>query len=286
MKGKRYYDILKTTIKIGGEFMKKEMQKYTLETINDYIYALRIPFEDIFTTVYFVKTEQGTLLFDTASNDCAVENAIIPAFHQLGVSEDGLKYIFISHSHDDHAGGLRRLLAYYPNACVVSRSETLRETFASYKFLSPQEDEVLLDNLRVVFLTGHTQDSATIYDKRTKTLISGDSIQLYGVFGSGDWGSNVSFVKEYVRNIQNLRNMDIDAILTAHNFHPYGRMFFGKLQIASALDACLAPFAIIKKLIDEFPDADDETICKQYNSQGNLPTLGCHVIKSYREETL
>ena len=263
----------------------EKVQAYPLETIRDNIYALRIPYKDIFTTVYFVKTAQGALLFDAASYDCDVDNAIVPTLHQLDIGENDLKYIFISHNHPDHAGGLGRLLALYPNACVISRSESLRKKFASYMVVSPQEDEILLDDLRVVFLTGHTKDSAALYDRRTKTLISGDSLQLYGIFGSGIWGANISFAAEYAQNIQKLRNMDIDAILTAHNYHPCGRMFFGKSEITAALDACLAPFARIRKLIEESPDADDETLCKRYNAQGDLPTLGSHVIKKYREGT-
>ena len=125
--------------------------------------------------------------------------------------------------------------------------------------------------------------SAALYDHRTKTLISGDCLQLYGIFGSGNWGANIPFSSEYTKKIQELRKMDIEAILTAHDYYPCGRMYFGKEEIASALDACLAPFALIQKLIDEAPDADDEAICKRYNSQGKLPTLGVHVIKKYRE---
>ena len=259
------------------------MKANSLEKINDHIYALCIPYKDIFTTVYFVNTAQGALLFDTATYDCDIEDAVIPALHQLGIGENDLKYVFISHNHTDHAGGLSRLLASYPKVCVVSRSEALRDKFASYTVLLPREGEILLDDLSVVFVTGHTQDSAALYDSRTKTLISGDSLQLYGIFGSGKWGANISFSSEYAEKIQKLREMDLDAILTAHDYHPCGRMYFGKTKIEAALDACLAPFGLIQRLMDENPDADDETICERYNAQGDLPILDVHVIKKYRE---
>ena len=263
--------------------MEKEATVYDLEKINDDIYALRTPYKDIFTTVYFIKTAHGALLFDAASYDCDVENAIIPALHKLGIGEAELKYIFISHNHADHSGGLGRLLTSYPNACVVSGSAALREKFAPHAFLSPADGDALLGDLSVVLLPGHSWDSAALYDKRTKMLISGDSLQLYGIFGSGNWGANVSYAAAYAEHIQKLREMDIAAILTAHDYHPYGRSFFGKAEIEAALDACLSPFKLIQKLMEESPDADDEAICKKYNAQGNLPTLGLHVVKKYRE---
>ena len=254
-----------------------------LEKINDRIHALRIPYKDIFTTVYFVNTEDGMLLFDTASYDQDIDDCVIPALRQLGVGEDDLKYVFISHNHTDHAGGLERLLSFYPKVCVVSRSDALAERFGSDTVLSPREGETLLKDLSVVFITGHTADSAALYDGKTKMLICGDCLQLYGIFGSGKWGANISFFAEYEEAISKLRILDIDAILTAHDYHPCGRMFFGKEAISAALDACLAPFARIQQLIDFDPSADDETICARYHSQGDLPTLAPRVVKRYRE---
>jgi len=254
-----------------------------LEKVNDRIYALCTPYKDIFTTVYFIITDKGVLLFDTASYDYDVEDAIIPALRKLGVGQNDLKYIFISHNHTDHAGGLGKLLSVYPNAFVVSGNESLRKKFEAYTFLSPIDGEILLDALRVLFVTGHTKDSMALYDNKTKTLISGDCLQLYGIFGSGCWGANISFPTEYARDIKKIREIEPDAILTAHDYHPCGRMYFGSSEISSALDACLEPFALIKQLIEESPNANDEIICERYNSGGILPTLGVHVIKKFRE---
>ena len=263
--------------------MREKIQINHLEKINDRIYALRTPYKDIFTTVYVIKTDCGALLFDAASYDCDVEDAIIPALHQLGIGEEDLKYVLISHYHADHAGGLKRLLAAYPSTRVITRNDDLKERLSSYTVLSPNEGELLLNDLGIVWIPGHTKDSLALLDHKTKTLISGDGLQLYGIFGSGNWGANISFPSEYMEKIQALREMDIDAILTAHDYHPLGQTYFGKAEIAAALDACLAPFARIQQLIDEAPDADDETVCERYNAQGALPTLGVHVVKQYRK---
>ena len=46
---------------------------------------------------------------------------------------------------------------------------------------------------KIDLVTGHASDCAALYDRKTKTLISGDCLQLFGVFGSGAWGANISF---------------------------------------------------------------------------------------------
>lgn len=262
------------------------IQMNRLEKINDDIYALCIPYLDIYTTVYFIRTESGMLLFDTAGSARDAEEDIIPVLRDtLGVGENDLRYIFVSHNHSDHAGGLARLLEEYPEACIVSGNEALREIYGSSGFLSPSDDEKLLECLSVVLVPGHTKDSASIYDSRTKTLISGDCLQLYGIFGSGKWGANVTFYKEHAEAVQKLRKMDIEAIFAAHDYHPCGRKYIGKEEIEKALDACLAPFEDIRRLIMENPDAYDEKICELYNSR-KLPCLSVRVVKRYRETVL
>ena len=66
--------------------------------INENIYRLTIPFKDIFTTVYVLKTDEGALLFDTATYDEDIQNYIIPFLDELEITEDMLKYVFISHT--------------------------------------------------------------------------------------------------------------------------------------------------------------------------------------------
>ena len=58
--------------------MNEKIQLNHLEKINDHIYALCTPYKDIFTTVYFIKTEHGAILFDAASFESDAENYIFP----------------------------------------------------------------------------------------------------------------------------------------------------------------------------------------------------------------
>lgn len=253
-----------------------------IQKINENIYRITIPYKDIFTTVYTIKTDNGILLFDAGSYDEDIENYILLALSVLEISADLIKYVFVSHNHKDHAGGLCAFMKKFPNTCIISRCHKIKEEYARYNVLTPLDNDVVLDVLQIITIPGHTQDSSAIYDTRTKTLISGDSLQLYGIFGSGYWGSNITYPKEYFDAIDKLRKMDIQHILTAHDYHPYGYSYVGKEAVSKALDACIRPLNEIKDLIFQNPDADDEDICTLYNSS-NKPTLGVRVVSALRE---
>ena len=93
--------------------------------------------------------------------------------------------MFISHNHTDHAGGLGAFMKAFPNTCIISRHPDIIERFKGYNTLLPQEESVILNDLKIVTIIGHTADSSAILDMRTNTLISGDGLQLHGIFGSG-----------------------------------------------------------------------------------------------------
>ena len=250
--------------------------------INDNIYRTAVPYKDIFTTLYVVRTPGGAVLFDAASFDEDVENYILPFLRETGVGEEELKYIFISHNHRDHAGGLPVLLPRMPKVCVVSRSQMLPEKHAGYSFLKPEDGDVLLDVLRVVTIPGHTSDSMALLDTRTNTMITGDSLQLYGIYGSGPWGANICLPVEHMQAVEKVRGLAVEEILTAHDYHPCGHHYVGREQVELALDSCIAPIMKVKELLLANPDAEDAAIQKLYNDAEYLPNLNARLVSSVR----
>lgn len=254
----------------------------SITKINNNIHRLTIPYKDIFTTVYAVKTDEGVLVFDSGSYDEDVEKCIVPFFADIGIDAEMIKYVFISHNHKDHAGGLDSFMKKFPKTRIITRCPRLKEKFAGYNIISPNDGDIVLGMLKVITVPGHTQDSSAIYYIRTKTLISGDCLQLYGIFGSGNWGSNISLPTEHIEAINKLRGIDIEHILTAHDYHPYGYSYAGKNAVSKALDACVEPLEEIKNLILLNRGLDDEKICEIYNNP-NKPTVGKHVVTAVRE---
>ncbi len=253
-----------------------------INTINENIHSIKIPYKDIFTTIYTLKTPKGTLLFDTGSFDEDIPNYIIPMLSELGVENEDLKYVFISHNHKDHAGGLNELLNHFPSLTVLSRCPKLKEKYGE-RVISFSDGDEILDCISLVTIPGHTMDSSAVYDKRTKTLISGDCLQLYGIFGSGLWASNINYPTDHLEALKKLRSMNIEKVCTAHDYHPLGQIYTGKADVIKAIDSCIEPLDIISKLIDENDKLNDEEIAAVYNSKGNLPTLGAHVVTAIRK---
>ena len=256
------------------------------DKIGDELYRLTVPYRDVYTTVYLLTATGGAVLFDAACHDADAESVIVPALFDLGIVGDMLKYVFISHGHGDHAGGLARLLTHYPNTTVVSRSPKLREKYAGASFLFPEEGELLLGTFRVIPIVGHTLDSAALLDTRTSTLITGDCLQLFGLVGSGDWAANIKFPVEHLRALEKLEKMPLAAIWAAHDYLPYGFCAAGEEDIKRYLAACRRAIFEIKEMILEAPHDDDATVRARYNRRAGMPTVCEAVVRAVREATL
>ena len=250
--------------------------------LTPHITAIRVPFADIYTTVFLVKTEAGNLLFDTATYETDVTEIILPTLDGLGATAT-LSHVLLSHPHGDHAGGLGALLARLPHLTVIAGSEALGAEHP-HANLIPMTEGVLLDTLRVIAIPGHTADAIGLLDTRTRTLLSGDGLQLFGIYGSGVWGANIRYPKAHLAALDRLGEMAIDAIYPAHNYHPCGDAYVGKEAIGKALDACRAPLFLIRDMIRENEDVSDEAIAAAYHAMGNPPTVGAHVFAAVRRE--
>lgn len=253
------------------------------EKIAENLYRITTPYKDIFTTVYLLIAKNGAILFDAASFDEDVDEVVAPALEQMGIKAASLKYVFVSHNHRDHAGGLARFVAHYPQTAIVSRSPVLQEKYAGHPFLFPEEGEMLLDTYRVIPIVGHTADSAALLDTRTNTLITGDCLQLYGICGSEDWAANINFPAEHVQALSKLSEMEINAIYTAHDYYPLGYFAAGRAAVADYLAACLAPLRQMKETILSDPAATDADVRALYNAQKGIPTVREAVIKAVRK---
>lgn len=248
-----------------------------LSCITPDIYRLKIPFSNIYTSVFIIRTPDGTVVFDTASKDADAQNYIIPALEQLGLVAD---QIFISHNHGDHSGGLEALARHYSEATVITSNCTLQQAYRG-RTLCPEDGQLLCGVLQVVCIPGHTPDAMALFDTRTGVLLSGDCLQAYGIFGAGPWGCAIRSVAVHFEAIEKLRGMAIQTLVTAHDYHPYRAVIEGR-EIGSFLDTCIQALLEIRDIILANPALDDQQLECLCNTRP-LPRIDQRVIAGLRK---
>ena len=73
-----------------------------------------------------LQTERHKILLDTGASDVFIRNA-----EQLGIDLSDVDYVFISHGHSDHAGGLRYFLEHHQKAQVIVSPDAMSGKFFS-----------------------------------------------------------------------------------------------------------------------------------------------------------
>ena len=180
------------------------------------IYRLRVPFENLTTSVFLLLTQEGPVLYDCATTSEDVKTVILPALAELRIAPQDLRGLVVSHAHADHSGGLATLQEHAPQVPVITAH-------------TAAEAEVLFGSLRALHLPGHTADCLGLYELNTDTLLTADALQLMGI---GRFGCSLAAPEDYVQTIEKIRRLAPCRILTAHAYVPYGNRAEGAAEIA------------------------------------------------------
>lgn len=197
------------------------------EPIAQGIFRLKVPFEELYTSVFFVQCGEEWAIIDCATTECDVDFYILPATERL---QGNVTHLLLTHGHGDHAGGAERMLAHLPELCLGTAENWTRTPYRPIA-----DGEILLNRLQVVYLPGHSRRSVGYFDLPTKTLISGDCLQLAGV---GKYVHGIAYPEQYIASLDRLRDMPIKRIVASHDYEPLGYLAEGVDAVARYLDEC------------------------------------------------
>lgn len=222
---------VKDTIEIPG------VGKAVLYKFNSNVYKLEIPFSGIYTSVFMVRTKTGSnaatnewVFIDTGTTGNDVTNYVIPAAEgSLNINLRNVKGILLTHTHGDHAGGLKTLAPRCPSATVYGVAGSNADA-GSNVYRQATEGMKIEGVIEVVTIKGHDYDACGYIDTRSKSLIAGDSLQLYGI---ASWGCQVRHIDAYYESLEKLQKMDIENIFVAHAYVPSGAYALGKTAVAA-----------------------------------------------------
>lgn len=193
------------------------MEKEFLQETNG-IYRLKVPFDDLYTSVFLIRTEAGYTLVDCATTDNDVDDKIEPALKKFLLDFSDIDCVIVTHGHGDHAGGLNRILQKNPQIRVVKTTESV-------------------SGLEIYPMRGHTADFIGVFVPKSKTLISGDGLQCAGI---GKYRCSLEDKKAYLETIEKIeRDERIENLLFSHAYEPwYKDGVFGREGVEVILQDC------------------------------------------------
>lgn len=156
-----------------------------------------------------------------------------------------------------------------------------KDIFVGIYVLHTDKGMVLLGTLQAVTIPGHAADSAALFDLRTNTLVSGDCLQSFGIFGSGCWYGNITLPGKYFAAIEKLQALPIDRIATAHDYHPCGIVSIGRAAVTAWLDSCIDALRRVQTVMQKNPEPDDTQIARLCND-GKPPKVASAVVAALR----
>ena len=230
------------------------------DKILDNIYRLKVPFENLYTSVFLIREPAGDILFDCATTRSDAEDIIIPACIELGSTP---KHIVCCHSHGDHMGGLPHILSHFTEARAAFMDKDCAEKNPSFNAHVLSDGEMITEHVKAISLPGHSEDSMGLLDTRTSTLLSGDCIQLGGV---SRYGTGVSNAKAYFASLERVENSDIENLIASHEFYPLGALALGRSKLEEYISESRNIALEIRDFAAKYRDIDCDEIAKLYNS--------------------
>ena len=226
-----------------------------------HIYRLAVPFPGCWTGAVLIDGGEK-ILIDSGGSAETVDSCIVPALKELGYTLKDLSWLTFTHMHGDHVGGCGRMKELAPGLKIAVFEESLehmrnpraysaeiRARFPGYSAPVPDrldgaepdlllKDGDMLGTLQLLHTPGHDTDSCSFLETETRTLITGDSLQLNGTVSQGC--ALLMDAGRYGETLHRLMGLEVENILCGHPYLPLGGEAIGREASRAYLEACAA----------------------------------------------
>jgi glyoxylase-like metal-dependent hydrolase (beta-lactamase superfamily II) len=177
--------------------------------LNDYLYLIDLKPVGIenFIASYVLRGADSTAIIETGPT-CSVRNLLL-GLREIGIANEEVDYVAVSHIHIDHAGGAGTLLQNLPNANLLVHAKgaphminpeklweasklILGDVALMYKEIQPvpenrivtPADGVIIDlgrdvQLKVLETLGHASHHLAFFENKSKGIFQGDAAGIY-----------------------------------------------------------------------------------------------------------
>jgi len=248
----------------------------------------------VFDNLYFVggkihsswalKTREGIILFDTIYPYNS-EELIVGGMKKLGLDPKDIKYLLVSHAHQDHIGGAEMIQARYKPRVVMSGPDwDLVEKLPNrFKGMAPKRDIVATDGMKITlgestvtlwFTPGHT-DGTTSYTfqvldrgRPVNVVYSGGTALVY------EWdqpGWSVKNLQTYIDSQRHLaaKAKETGATVLLSNHSEFDDAYFKSHAAADRKAGVANPFDVgAKGVANYFTVVEDCTMAAKLRAAG------------------
>ncbi len=142
------------------------------------------------------------------------------------VNPKEIEFVFLTHSHFDHAMACVDLKRWFGCKIVMHEREfeLLKSGYTLFGYRFYVEPDVLVKGgerfrlgeieLEVIHTPGHTPGSVCYYEPNKKWLFSGDTVFAHGAFGRVDLPGGNSF--ELISSLEKLAKLDVSVLYPGH----------------------------------------------------------------------
>jgi endoribonuclease LACTB2 len=242
------------------------------------------------TNCYLIGNDQESILVDAGYDQQETKTELERAIKENGLATP--KSIILTHSHPDHAPGVRQLLNWSPTVyCHHHEKQATISAISPWNdvsFLNDQDIFTVADEeITIIHAPGHSAGQLNLYIPSQQVLIAGDNIVAEGTSWIGPPDGDMT---DYLQTLKRLKEFKTTKIGPGHGewvLHP-------SEQIDFVLNRRLEREGQIKSLLKEHQTLTTTSLTKMIYPENIHPsifevakrTTEAHLIKLMKEGTV